>query len=168
MCLAHFLYQNKDRLCFIATALQLLLRLCHYMGGQNDYALKRYRQTWFWHKLTGFFTVNKLKISIQAREMASSEISTKKNYVSVNDSTTKLFFPVALRPNAGYGSTFLRFLYRRITVGRTPLDEWSARCRDNSMITQITRNQHLCYRRNSNPNLRGRTVAGITKIAPAY
>jgi len=36
------------------------------------------------------------------------------------------FFAVALRPNAGHGSSFLRFLdhtQRRTTVGRTPLDE---------------------------------------------
>ena len=35
------------------------------------------------------------------------------------------FFPVALRPNAGQSSSFLRFLdhtQRRLTVGRTPLD----------------------------------------------
>ena len=39
------------------------------------------------------------------------------------------FFPVALRPTWAMAS-FLRFLdhtQRRITVGRTPLDEWSAR-----------------------------------------
>ena len=54
------------------------------------------------------------------------------------------FFPVALRPNAGHGLSFLRFLdhiQRRITVGRTPLDEWSARRRDLYLTTHNTDNR---------------------------
>ena len=41
-------------------------------------------------------------------------------------------------------STFLRFLdrtQRRITVGRTPLDEWSARRRDLYLTTHTTHNR---------------------------
>ena len=44
-----------------------------------------------------------------------------------------LFSLVALWPNAGITSSFLRLLdhtQRRVTVGRTPLYEWSARRRD--------------------------------------
>ena len=56
-------------------------------------------------------------------------------YISFSDRTMALEstqdssrneFPVDLRPNAGHGLPFLRFLdhtQRRITVGRTPLDE---------------------------------------------
>ena len=39
---------------------------------------------------------------------------------------------------------------RHTTVGRTPLDEWSARRRD-LYITTLTRDKHPCPRRNSNP-----------------
>ena len=41
-------------------------------------------------------------------------------------------------------SSLLRFLdhtQRRITVGRTPLDEWSARCRDLYLTTHNTHNR---------------------------
>jgi len=41
-------------------------------------------------------------------------------------------------------SSFLRFLdhtRRRTTIGRTPLDEWSARCRDLYLITHNTHNR---------------------------
>ena len=46
-------------------------------------------------------------------------------------------------------SSFLRFLdhtQRRITVGRTPLDEWSARRRDLYLTTHttLTTDKHLC------------------------
>jgi len=51
--------------------------------------------------------------------------------------------------------SFLRFLdhtQRRTTVGRTPLDEWSARLRDLHLTTHNTLNrQHTCLRRESNP-----------------
>ena len=54
------------------------------------------------------------------------------------------FFPVALRPNASHylilevsGS----HTQRRITVGRTPLDEWSARRRDLYLTTHNTHNR---------------------------
>ena len=47
-------------------------------------------------------------------------------------------FSLALRPHVGHGPPhFLRFLdhtQRRTTVGRTPLDEWSARRRDLYLI----------------------------------
>jgi len=41
-------------------------------------------------------------------------------------------------------STFMRFLdhtQRRTTVGRTPLDEWSARRRDHYLITHNNHNR---------------------------
>ena len=53
-------------------------------------------------------------------------------------------FAVALRPNAGHGSSFLRFLdhsQRRTTVGRTPLDERSARRTDLYLTTHNTHNR---------------------------
>jgi hypothetical protein len=67
-----------------------------------------------------------------------------------------LWSPVALQPSAGYGllwlcspaqamaSSFTRFLdhtQRRETVGRTPLNEWSARRRDLYLTTHNTHNR---------------------------
>jgi len=52
-----------------------------------------------------------------------------------------IFFLVALRPNVGHGLLRLevsRSHTRRTTVGRTPLDEWSARCRDLYLTTHYT------------------------------
>ena len=46
-------------------------------------------------------------------------------------------------PQWAMASSFMRFLYhtqRRITVGRTPLDEWSARRRDLYLTTNNTHN----------------------------
>jgi len=52
-------------------------------------------------------------------------------------------------------SSFLRFLdhtQRRTTVGRTPLDAWSARHRDLYLTTHNTQtDRHPCLRRDSNP-----------------
>ena len=53
-----------------------------------------------------------------------------------------------------FGSSFTRFLYhtqRRTTVGRTPLDEWSARRRDLYLTTHNTHNRHPCPWWDSNP-----------------
>ena len=54
------------------------------------------------------------------------------------------FFSVALRPNVGHGLLILEVLYHtqwRTTVGRTPLDEWSARRRDLYLTTQYIHNK---------------------------
>jgi hypothetical protein len=50
----------------------------------------------------------------------------------------KLFASLALQPNAGYGLLVSRFrdhTQRRATIGRTSLDEWSARRRDLYLTT---------------------------------
>jgi hypothetical protein len=47
-------------------------------------------------------------------------------------------------PHWDRASSFMRFLdhtQRRSTVGRTPLDEWSARCRDLNLTTHNTHNR---------------------------
>ena len=65
-----------------------------------------------------------------------------------------LFFAVALRPNACHGHLILEFLdhtQRRITVGMTPLDEWSASRTDLHLTTHNTHNKHPCPRWDSNP-----------------
>ena len=58
-------------------------------------------------------------------------------------------------PTRVMASSFLRFLdhiQRRNTVGRTPLDEWSARRRDLYLIhTAITTDKYPCPRWDSNP-----------------
>ena len=55
------------------------------------------------------------------------------------------FFPLwRCSPTRAMASSFLRFLdhtQRRITVGRTPLDEWSARRRDLYLTTYNTYNR---------------------------
>ena len=53
------------------------------------------------------------------------------------------FFNGAAAPKWAMASSFTRFLdhtQRRTTVGRTPLDEWSARHRDLYLKTQNTHN----------------------------
>ena len=55
------------------------------------------------------------------------------------------FFAVALWPSAGHGllilEVFLDHTRRRIAVGRTPLDEWSARRRDLYLTIHNTHNR---------------------------
>jgi len=57
------------------------------------------------------------------------------------------FFFVALRPNVGHGllilEVFLDHTQRRTTVGRTPLDELSARRRDLYLTTHDTHNRQI-------------------------
>jgi len=55
-----------------------------------------------------------------------------------------IFFSVTLQPNAGMASSLTRFLdhtQRCITVGRAPLNEWSARSRDLYLTTHNTHNR---------------------------
>ena len=57
-------------------------------------------------------------------------------------------------PTRAMTSSFLRFLdhtQRRTTVGRTPLDEWSARRRDLYLKSHNTDKKHPCPRWDSNP-----------------
>jgi len=51
---------------------------------------------------------------------------------------------VALRPNSGHGLLILDHAQRRIIVGRTSLDEWSARRRDLYLTTHNTQHRHPC------------------------
>ena len=66
-----------------------------------------------------------------------------------------VFFPQwRCGPTRAMASTFLRFLdhtQRRITVGRTSLDEWSARRRDLYLTTRNIQHRLPCPRRDSNP-----------------
>ena len=64
-----------------------------------------------------------------------------------------LFFLWRCDPTRVMASSFLRLLdhtQRRITVGRTPLDEWSARRRDLYLTAHNTYNKHPCPRWDSN------------------
>ena len=65
-----------------------------------------------------------------------------------------LFFFWRDSPQWARASSFTRFLdhtQRRTTVGRTPLDEWSARRRDLYLTTHNTHNKHPCSWCDSNP-----------------
>ena len=59
------------------------------------------------------------------------------------------FFPLwRCSPTRAMTSSTLRFLdhtQQRTTVGRTPLDEWSARRRDLYLTTHDTHNRHPCH-----------------------
>ena len=64
------------------------------------------------------------------------------------------YFAVALRPNASHGLLILEVFLdhtQRTTVGRTPLDEWSARRRDLYLTTHNIYNKHPCLRWNLSP-----------------
>jgi hypothetical protein len=63
-------------------------------------------------------------------------------------------FLLARQPPEVMASSFTKCLdhtQRRTTVGRTPLDEWSARRRDLYLITHNTKKQTSTSLRNSNP-----------------
>jgi hypothetical protein len=63
------------------------------------------------------------------------------------------FFLWRNSPQWARASSFLRFLdhIQRTTVGRTPLDEWSAHRKDLYLTTHNIHNRHPCPRRDSNP-----------------
>jgi hypothetical protein len=61
-----------------------------------------------------------------------------------------LAFSTHLRVLASSFSRFRDHTQRHTTVGRTPLDEWSARRRD-LYLTNTQHNKHPCSRRDSNP-----------------
>jgi hypothetical protein len=54
-------------------------------------------------------------------------------------------------PGPPHSRGFLDHAQRRTTVGRIPLNEWSARRRDLYLTTHDTHNKHPCPRWNSNP-----------------
>ena len=63
--------------------------------------------------------------------------------ITLNGNVQQFFF-LCCSPMWALASSFLRFLdhtQRRITVGRTPLDEWSACCRDPYLKTHNTHNR---------------------------
>ena len=67
-------------------------------------------------------------------------------------------------PTRAVASSFFRFLFhtqRRSTVGRTALDEWSARRRDLYLTTHNIHNKHACPTRIRTHNLSRRTAADL-------
>ena len=74
------------------------------------------------------------------------QIKLRKRYDCTSETETIIFFFVLWHydPTRVMASSFLRFLghtQRRTTVGRTPLDEWSARRRDLYLTTHNTHNR---------------------------
>ena len=63
-------------------------------------------------------------------------------FSAVGTKFVRIFFFMALWPNAGHGlhihEVSRTHIQRRTTVGRTPLDEWSARHRDLYLTTHNT------------------------------
>ena len=80
------------------------------------------------------------------------------------------FFLWRCCPTRAMASSFTRFLdhtQRRITVGRTLLDEWPARHRDLYLttLTKLTTDKHQCPRRASNQqSQRPQTLRAATGI----
>ena len=68
-----------------------------------------------------------------------------------------LYFSALYRPIASSRTRFLDHIKLRATVGRTPLDEWSARRRD-LYLTTLTTDKHPSPRWDSNP--RSQEVSG--------
>ena len=67
-------------------------------------------------------------------------------------------------PQWAMAYSFTRFLDHtqwRITVSRTPLNEWSARCRDLYLTTHNTHNRHPCPRWDSDPHPSRRAAADL-------
>jgi hypothetical protein len=68
---------------------------------------------------------------------------------------SNLLFFVALRRNADHDLLIFEVsrshIQRRTSVGRTPLNEWSARRRDLYLTIHNTHNKYPCPRWNSNP-----------------
>jgi len=64
-----------------------------------------------------------------------------------------LFFMTQRPPPVDRGPFIMQGLLfsRRNILGRTPLDEWSARHRDLYLTTQNTHSKHPCPRLDSNP-----------------
>jgi len=58
---------------------------------------------------------------------------------------------VALQPIHHQDLLILDHTQRRTTLGRTPLNEWSASRRDLYVTTHNTTDKHPCPRRDSNP-----------------
>ena len=75
------------------------------------------------------------------------------NYLCDDNTLSIYFFLWRCGPTWVMASSILRFLdhIRRITLGRTPLDEWSVRRRNFWRQTSITTDKHPCPRRDSNP-----------------
>ena len=73
--------------------------------------------------------------------------------MSTSRETPCIFFPWRDTPQGALASSCTMFLdhtQRHTTVGRTPLDEWSAR-RRNLYLTTHTTDRHPCPRWDSNP-----------------
>ena len=93
-----------------------------------------------WNRLSGYNPTCK-KESSDSHQYKSSCVWNK-CFRNVN--CLFVWFLWRCGPTRAMASSFLRFLdytQRRITVGRTPLDEWSARRRDLYLTTQNTHNR---------------------------
>jgi len=69
-----------------------------------------------------------------------------KGLISISYYRNRFFYATAPPPSGGRASSFTRFIdhtQRRSTVGRTHLDEWSARRRDLYLTTHNTHNRQM-------------------------
>ena len=113
-----------------------------------------------WHRIAG--------VPAEIREQ--TWIFTVRNVLHLLSLFQHCFFVFLWRcdPSLAMASSFMRFLdhtKRRITVGRTPLDEWSARRRDLYLTTLITE-RHPCPPGGIRTHDLSRRVAADLRLRP--
>jgi len=100
------------------------------------------------------------QLSVNTLWLSNQLISSSNSYRSTTTTSgyyveyINFFFLWRCGPTRARASSFMRFLdhTRLTTVGRTPLDEWSARRRDLYLTTHNTYNRQISIpRRDSNP-----------------
>ena len=77
---------------------------------------------------------------------------------------------LVLQPTVGFSlpphsGGYLGHTQWHTTVGRTPLDKWSAHCRDLYLTTHNTYNKHPCPWQDSNPQFQQRSAVD-TRLRP--
>ena len=90
---------------------------------------------------TMFRTTFKTQSLIRKKWVTNKEKENNQILFLVQINQPNFFFAVALRPNAGHGLLIHEVSRSHTTVGRTPLDEWSARRRDLCLTTHNTHNR---------------------------
>jgi len=78
---------------------------------------------------------------VQERQIGLELITTHQILFSVNHFDFPIHGPSGPRPPHSWGSAIT---YRHTTLGRTSLDEWSARHRDLNLTTQSILKKHTC------------------------
>jgi len=149
-------------------------QLCHHLGlweihimiiFRNDYLWASPKLLSYWHP-TISFGLQTYELLAESTSIWPMELKIKLTYITCWKSCICVFVCLLLVQQhpphpptqlARASSLFMRFLdnkRRCTTIGRTPLDEWSAHRRDLYLITYNTHNtpnRHPCPHCDSNP-----------------